>query len=443
MPEERPQPSTPRAKRRWYRPTPGRGLVVLFLVEAILWLSDRWCWFPFNKHPGWTVLIAIAVMLAALAGMVLWFVASLIFRWRFQFGTRFLLATVAMVAMLCSWLATEVKAAREQWATQMALENHHITCYSDSYELDEGLPEALDTWLLNLFDVNILVHVDHVEASGDEGLECLTGLPYLRKLELVYAEDAEITDNGLKATANLTHLEELTVNSDDITDDGLKHLEGLTSLRELSICSSAITDAGLRHLSGLEALQRLSFECPRVRGPGLQYIGRLKQLREVSFGYGSSIGDVGLENLKGLRHLKSLQLAYAKIDDAGLVYLEGMHELEDLDICGCRISDAGLLHLKRLTQLRSLDLSSTGITDSGLESLERLTQLEGLYLADTKITDTGIEHLKPLQQLQELWLNRTGVTKQGRKGLRHSLPNCAIDLDSPVGITSGTRSKKE
>ena len=47
-------------KARWYRVTPGRLLPLLLAVEGLLWLSEHFCWFPFNEHKGWTVLIAVA-----------------------------------------------------------------------------------------------------------------------------------------------------------------------------------------------------------------------------------------------------------------------------------------------------------------------------------------------------------------------------------------------
>ena len=47
-------------KPRWYRLTPDRLVLLLLAVEGLLWLSERFCWFPFNQHKGWTVLIAVA-----------------------------------------------------------------------------------------------------------------------------------------------------------------------------------------------------------------------------------------------------------------------------------------------------------------------------------------------------------------------------------------------
>ncbi len=46
---ETPPPPT---KRRWYRLTPDRFLIGLLGVQGILWLSERFGWFPFNEKYG-------------------------------------------------------------------------------------------------------------------------------------------------------------------------------------------------------------------------------------------------------------------------------------------------------------------------------------------------------------------------------------------------------
>jgi hypothetical protein len=52
------QPSNP----RWFRLTPDRIVVGLLVVEGFLLLSERFHWFSFNAHKGWTVLIAVATV---------------------------------------------------------------------------------------------------------------------------------------------------------------------------------------------------------------------------------------------------------------------------------------------------------------------------------------------------------------------------------------------
>ena len=52
---------SPATERRWFIPTPSRLVHTSLLATAVLLLSDRWQWFSFNQHKGWTVLIANAV----------------------------------------------------------------------------------------------------------------------------------------------------------------------------------------------------------------------------------------------------------------------------------------------------------------------------------------------------------------------------------------------
>ncbi len=83
-------------------------------LEGFLLLSAWFQWFSFNQHKGYTVLIAVASVAVFFVLMFLWFLAALVFRLRFQFSILSLLLLTLVVAMPCSWLATEMKAARKQ-----------------------------------------------------------------------------------------------------------------------------------------------------------------------------------------------------------------------------------------------------------------------------------------------------------------------------------------
>ena len=94
-------------KRRWFVPTPAWLICGLLVVEGLLWLSERYRWFWFNEKKGWTVLIAVAVVGAAMVLMLLWWLAALVFRWRFQFSVRLLLMLVLAIAFPCCRLVSE------------------------------------------------------------------------------------------------------------------------------------------------------------------------------------------------------------------------------------------------------------------------------------------------------------------------------------------------
>jgi hypothetical protein len=105
---------TAEPKRRWFHLSPDRFVIGLLLVVGLLWLSERFQWFGFNHHKGWTVLIAVATVGVATLVMLLWWIASLIFRWRFQFGIRSLLQFCLASSIAAGWLAAEMKQARQQ-----------------------------------------------------------------------------------------------------------------------------------------------------------------------------------------------------------------------------------------------------------------------------------------------------------------------------------------
>src|SRR5260370_30839052 len=58
-----------------------------------------------------------------------------------------------------------------------------------------------------------------------------------------------------------------------------------------------------------------------------------------------------------------------------------------VDLHGTHISDAGLEHLRSLTKLQTLNLYHTKVTDAGLAHLESLTGLTPLDLQPTFTTD--------------------------------------------------------
>ena len=77
---------------RWCRITPGRLVVVLLALEGLLFASERLGLFGVNRHKGYTVLIALAMVGLAIVLMLLWFLAALLLRVWFQFGIRSLFA---------------------------------------------------------------------------------------------------------------------------------------------------------------------------------------------------------------------------------------------------------------------------------------------------------------------------------------------------------------
>ena len=91
------------------------------------------------------------------------------------------------------------------------------------------------------------------------------------------------------------------------------------------------------------------------------------------------------------------------------------------------MTDAGLEHLKGLTRLQSLNLAETKVTDAGLEHLKGLTHLQSLDLMSNQGDRRWAETSQRIDQTPIAKPGTTKVTDAGVKGLQKALPNCKID----------------
>ena len=289
-----------KTRRRWFRSAADRLVLALLPLEGLLILSEWFRWFPFNAHKGWTVLVAIAGLCAALLLMFLWFLAALLFRLRFQFSILSLLVLMLAVATAFSWLAVEREQARKQRATVDWIVK---AGGGGSYDYQRGpIPAA--------------------EPPGPAWLRKFLGDDYFADVTQVGLTGQEVTDAWLEHLKGLTQLQELSLGGTRVSDAWLEYLKGLTKLHALSLYNTQVSDAGLVHLKGLTQLQRL-------------YL------------FNTQVSDAGLEHLKGLNQLQWLLLNGTKVSDAGLVHLKGLNQLQWLSLNGTKVSDAGAQTFKR------------------------------------------------------------------------------------------------
>jgi Leucine-rich repeat (LRR) protein len=284
-------------------------------VEGFLWLSDQLNWFAFNHHKGWTALIAVAAVGVTMLLLALWFAASLLFRWRFQFSIRSLLAAVVVVAIPCSWLATEMEEAKEQWKAADAIEDLDGTVKWDE--------PAASRWLRNLlgdYYFSSVVKVDFFSAPAD--------------------------DAAMAHVEKLSRLEDLDVRGTRVTDAGLKYLKKLNQLRVLGLNVTRVTDAGMEHLKELRHLEWLRLDDTHVTDAGLKYLAGLSQLRLLGLNR-TLVGDAGLEHIKALAKLDTLDLGETRVTDAGLQHVTGLKQLKSLELSGTRVTTAGVKTLHR------------------------------------------------------------------------------------------------
>ena len=268
--------------RRSFYPTPAWLILALLVVECVLWLSERFQWPAWHK--GYAVLTALAAVGVVFVAMLLWFAASLIFHWTFQFSIRSLLVLTVAVALPYGWLSLEMKAAREEHAAvAWVAKLHGWTFYA--YQWPNTTPTEPE-WLRRLLgeeffsDVVALMLVrefassdhGHADTSGnpdspDVGLSHIAGLTQLRDLLL---DHSSISDAGLRHLERLTQLEDLDLSCTEVTDRGLEHIKGLDQLELLDLSNTLVTDAGLEALKGMNRLQHLHLHQTKVTAEGVK-----------------------------------------------------------------------------------------------------------------------------------------------------------------------------
>ena len=279
-----PQPAAPKPRIRWFHLTPDRLILALLAAEALLLLAERFGWFGFDAHKGWPVLIAIAAVGVVMFLMLLWFAVALLFRWRFQFGIRSLLVLTVAVAIPFSWLAVEVKKAKEQKEAVEEIDDaggrvdYDYQTDSSGVFINGAIPPA-PTWLRNLVGDDMFVNAKCVALWNPEASDTrLAHLKMLTSLQwfLVSGDGPadQVNHACVEYLKGLTHLESVYVDGSDVSDAGLEDLKGLTALKVLDIGISDVSDAGLEHLKGLTQLQKLDLSYTKVSDAGVKKLQR-------------------------------------------------------------------------------------------------------------------------------------------------------------------------
>ncbi len=152
---------------------------------------------------------------------------------------------------------------------------------------------------------------------------------------------------------------------------------------------------------------------PRPPAAPMEQIGRLRWVKTLHLDGNPGVTDEGLAHLRGLAHLKRLNIYDARISGRGLAHLAILRDLKELSLSGCKLRDEDLAPLAKCRSLVYLDLGCTGIGDEGLKHVRGLTGLQGLTLVWDPVTADGLSYLRELNQLTALDIMCTKVGSIG------------------------------
>lgn len=383
-------------KSLWRLVSPTTFLLMLVVGEVQLLLSDRFDWLAINERKGWTVLLCVAFALAGVLLLASYSVVRLITRQSMQFSLSEVLILVVALAIPCSWLAAELRAADRQRETIAATRAESFSCFYDYAVTTPGRLQMFSgsrtlPFLYERLGEDFFHNIVAAQPRADSHLRLLR---QQTEIHTLLADHSQITDAGLESVAGLHNLRWLDLSdSPQVTSAGMKHLHDLTQLEFINLRRTQVSDEGLAHLQDKKHLRRLDLGMTKVTGTGLRRVTASTQLRELHF-WGNVVEDDSLAALRGMTQLRKLDLGGAPVTDAGLKHLSRCRELEMLGLRGAAVSDTGLRELASHTELRELDLFDTQVSDAGLEQLARFRNLELVYVGETKVTTTGLAKLQ-------------------------------------------------
>lgn len=269
---------------------------------------------------------------------------------------------------------------------------------------------------------------DHDDATLSS---CLPLLTSAKRLWIAnWNKEIQNTDAAFLGLDCFTRLEELNLSDTLITDATLSRIARCTKLKRLLLARTPITNAGLQFLSSLVHLEELDLSAQgrgnnRITIAGLDCLRGMTKLRTLNL-FGTAADDSVLTLLAPLQNLGGLDLRSTKVTGAGLVHLSKLVNLWLLELEGLPVGDEHVKHLARLTNLGRLTLSGRRITDKSLDVICKLTYLEGLSLERTAITDEGLRKIATLPELQVVCLKGTDVTTEGARWLRQARPGLEV-----------------
>jgi hypothetical protein len=421
-------PSTARpAKASWFAPTSAHYLCLVVLLQLFLYLSVHFQWFAFNKHKGYTVLIAVAATAILLLLWAAWIVLSSLFRSKAQYSLATLFWTVPVLAIPFGWLAHDMDAARQQQAAMDRLRSRALIYDEQSSQFFVPPTDFLTVQLGRLFFVDVFyVDVHYPEARDIEDVRQFTRVQELKLTNRRFTDrPPEITDADLRRLQGLTQVENLQLGGTKITDQGLETLARFKRLKHLALVTPRVTGDGLRHLQNLDGLEGVVIHQANISDQGFAHVQGMTQLKRFVITHPCTT-DAGLAHLTRLTNLETLYVAGPKISDTGVEHLQPLTKLKTLFLTNTSVTDASLSRIGQLTELVELNLDGAAITGTGLGELQSLKKLVFLDLSRTQVSDAHLPLLKELPSLKQLMLETTQVTEEGAWQLRESMPRCEI-----------------
>jgi hypothetical protein len=232
-----------------------------------------------------------------------------------------------------------------------------------------------------------------------------------------------ITIDDYRTIGRCRNLVQLTLSAADLklNDEAAAQLTGLDRLEKFFANEPQLTDDGLKSLAGWKSLKQFGFDHwfrptkDQPIGAGLAHLAALPNLESIRLG-GCQVGIEATEALATIKSLKKLDLFHTRyVNDAALVPLQKLPDL--------RVFIAGPQYDPR-------------ITDEALRVLSAIKSLEEISLTETWLTyERGFKHLASLPRLKKLSIPKVIASDEDVARLKADLPNLTVEWTKPDDAT--------
>ncbi len=266
---------------------------------------------------------------------------------------------------------------------------------------------------------SIVMRYADVEGGG---LAHLIHLP-LKKLDLKYSEVRDAACSEIHSMKNLQHL---CLANTRISDVGVEKLSGLKALTLLDLSSDDLTSQSIFNLHRLPHLRVLYFPGNSLSAEGAAELGKFPELEE--FYLTNSLLEKGvIENLKGCKKLKLLDITNKNVTAAQLRSLAAVPQLQQLVLPGCSSLDGlDCSIFRRFPHLIMLDLGEIKVSDSSLAKLKG-SQINEIKLYGSEISGKGLEALVDNKRLKKVDVRDcANLTVRDVEAFKRKRPDCRV-----------------
>ena len=289
-----------------------------------------------------------------------------------------------------------------------------------------------------LGDLKNLVWLGLYHNHGTKNLSFLKKLPQLKKFRYVYGDN---TVESIKPVSYLKNLTELYLYAPSSAVSDISPLKGLTKLKKLEIDSTIYENISV--IGNMKNLMELDIQI--AENTDVSFLGKLAKLESLRLRVNGKGVVKGLDSVKGLKKLKTLDLIgfynYSGRQQ-DLSFIGDMTGLESLGISYCNKTFAKTVgNLKGLKELTLIDVNNCIPYDTSF--INELTGLEKLDIMGQYDMDiTGISKLKNLKTLTIMLCEFEDLSPLKKCSSLEELNvyNCNTDFD--VQWITGTNIKK-